>query len=100
MASQLTKPLNAPPPTQIEPYEGLYKPLVSLNKGLIHNHELDTWGKGSQLTSHENMATRDPETGRKPVENKMPFLGGGFKDFLFSSLPGGMIQFNYYFSRL
>ena len=39
----LPNPLTQPP-TQIEPYEGLYKPLVSLNKALF-NHELDTWGK-------------------------------------------------------
>ena len=28
------------------------------------------------------------------VFSKIGFLGGGFKDFLFSSLPGEMIQFD------
>ena len=28
-----------------------------------------------------------------------PKLGGGFKDFLFSSVPGEMIQFDSYFSK-
>ena len=31
-------------------------------------------------------------------QSQTPCLAGGFKDFLFSSLPGKMIQFDYYFS--
>ena len=31
-------------------------------------------------------------------QSQTPCLGGGFKDFLFSSLPGKMIQFDSYFS--
>ena len=32
-------------------------------------------------------------------ENMIGILGGGFKHFLFSSLPGEMIQFDWYFSN-
>jgi len=34
-----------------------------------------------------------------PIENEHHLLGGGFKHFLFSPLPGEMIQFDKYFSK-
>ena len=33
------------------------------------------------------------------VKKRIQNVGGGFKDFLFSSLPGEMIQFHKYFSN-
>ena len=38
-----------------------------------------------------------PEKTRTPEGEEWNLLGGGFKDFLFSTLPGEMIRFDLYF---